>query len=125
MPHVVVANALPLREAIPRFAPIRVTVGGVIVKIEQAFLEREGRSALLPAMTIAGPLRQRFLLLASERDDGVVLRLEPMTDPEKTPAVHLAIACAAEWLRRLSPDARHAATNIAPALAQLDGVSLG
>ena len=124
MPHVVVHGAPPLAEAVQRFEPIRATIGGCLVKIEQAYLERGRRLALLPAMTVAGPLRQRFFVLLGERDDGVAVRLESVTDPEKTEAVHLAIACVAEWLRRLSPGARFGATNLSPVLLRVDGIRL-
>ena len=119
MPHVVVTRAAALAEAVTRFEPIRENRDGIIVKSDQAFLEREGRCALFPALTVAGPLRQRFFILATEREDGVAVRLEPTTDPEKTPAVHLALALVADWLRRQSPDATFGATNIAPTLERL------
>ena len=121
MPHAVVLGARPLPEVLDAWEPFHARIGDVLVKSEQAYLERGGRAALFPVMTIAGPLRQRFLVAVAAREDGLAVKLDPLTDPEKTPPVHLALALFALFVLRVSPEARIGPTNIAPALEQARG----
>ena len=69
---------------------------------------------------VMGELRQRFFVRVTERDDGVSVRLDPTTDPEKTPAVHRALALVADELRRKSPGSTVRSTNIADAVGEAE-----
>jgi hypothetical protein len=121
MPHVVVQGARPLPDLVAAFEPIRASLPEGIVKVEQAFVERTGQHALFPALTIAGDHRQAFLVHAAAREGKLTVRLDPVTDPEKTPAVQAAIVLVAAWACRASPGATFGPTNLAPLLQRVAG----
>jgi hypothetical protein len=54
----------------------------------------------------------RFFIEVHDRDGGVNVRPEPLTDPEKTPGVKRSVALVAERVRSLSEQAAFGNTNI-------------
>ena len=123
MPHVVVQGARPLGELVREFLPLKARVEDTILRVELAYVEREGRSALFPALTVKGPLRQSFIVLVSSREGSVTVRLHEMTDPERTRPVQLALALVARWILVSSPDASLGPTNIGDAVEAVTSAS--
>jgi hypothetical protein len=120
MPHVVVVGAARLQDIASALAPFSKRVDGCTIKADVPYLELTGRSLLLPVLTASGQLRQRFLVLCSERDDGsLAVRLDTMTDPEKTRPVQLALALVARRVLAVSPGASIGPTNLADAVAAI------
>jgi hypothetical protein len=98
VPHVIL-DGRPGIEALEayvrRFEPVVFRDGDTIIKIERLYRERDGRGALLETV-VAGPghLQKFFIQLAPKKGE-LTVRLEPLTDPEKTPAVRRALALVA------------------------------
>lgn len=118
MPHVVVEGAVDLRRFVAAFEPIAEVGTDEVRKIGEVFLNRRGDTALLEALVIERGHRQRFFVLVSRKGQGVTVRLEPATQPEKTPGVKRLLAAVARQIRARFPNTRYGKTNLADSLEQ-------
>jgi len=112
MPHVVVEGAGDLQGLYQSFAPILQRAGGEILKVQEFYLAKSGREALLDAVVIEQGVSRSFFIQLKQHDTTVTVRLLPATDPEKTPAVKKAMALVAGFIRRACPASRYGKTNL-------------
>ncbi|HET8946415.1 MAG TPA: hypothetical protein VFQ07_05490 [Candidatus Polarisedimenticolia bacterium] len=112
MPHILVEGTLRLADVARRHAPSSAQRGEVLVKFDRLYLETGERAALIEALVVDRGHPQRFFVQLAARDGGVMVRCEPLTDPEKTAGVKHALALAADRLRR-DCGGRYGSTNIA------------
>lgn len=112
MPHVVLEGRLTVDDAARVFEPFVVREGDRIVKAERFYREKDARAALIEMIVVDSGHTQKFFIQLSPRDGGLTVRLEPLTDPEKSPAVRSAIAHVAHRLRAAT-GAAYGSTNIA------------
>ncbi|HYS78933.1 MAG TPA: hypothetical protein VEO94_08850 [Candidatus Dormibacteraeota bacterium] len=111
MPHVVLEGRVTIDEAGRRFEPFVVRERDLVIKAERFYRERDGRAALVEMVVVGPGHTQRFFIQLAPRQDGLTVRLEPLTDPEKTPGVRRAIARVAHRLAAAT-GARYGNTNI-------------
>ena len=111
MPHVVLEGRVGIDDAARTFEPFVAREGDLVVKAERLYRERDGRAALVEMVVVEAGHAQKFFIQLSPRDAGLTVRLEPLTDPEKTPGVRRAIAHVAQRLRTAS-GAAYGKTNI-------------
>ena len=120
MPHVVIEGPVSPREIWDRFTPLQHRSGDEVIKIGPAYLAKEERTLLMEAVAAAAGYRQQFFLLVSRKgDSGITVRLESMTDPEKTDAVRRTVALVAHWILGLDDRGHVASTNIQDFLHQV------
>jgi hypothetical protein len=98
VPHVVLSGR-PGPEALHAYAegfqPFVFRDGGLVVKVERLYREHAGRGALLETVVSERGHTQKFFIQLSPKGAELTIRLEPLTDPEKTPAVRRALALVA------------------------------
>jgi hypothetical protein len=111
VPHVVLEGDITIDVAERRFEPFVHREGGLIIKAERFYREREARAALIEMVVVESGHTQKFFIQLSHRDDGLTVRLEPLTDPEKTSGVRRALAQVAHRFVAAS-GARYGKTNI-------------
>ena len=111
MPHVVLTGAITIRRAAEAFAPFLLREGDRVIKAERLYTESGERAALIEMIVSERGFTQKFFIQLAPRDGGMTVRLEPLTDPEKTPAVRRAIGEVARRLRDATGCA-YGATNI-------------
>jgi hypothetical protein len=98
VPHVVLESRagqpgrIVIDEFASRFEPFVVKDEGLLVKAERLYLERDGRAALVEIVVVERGFTQKFFIHLSPRNGGITVRLDPLTDPEKTAGVRRAIA---------------------------------
>jgi hypothetical protein len=112
VPHILVEGTLTLADVARRHTPSSERRGEVLVKFDRLYLDTGGRAALLEALVVDRGHPQRFFVQMAARDGGIMVRCEPLTDPEKTAGVKHALALAAHRLR-LEGGGRYGSTNIA------------
>lgn len=70
------------------------------IKIDEIYVERKGKKALLSTVVVEESHPQSFYILVAKDDSGnqVTIRLDPSTDPIKTRGVKRSVAVVAESL---------------------------
>lgn len=87
MPHVVVEGAGDLQALHQKFVPILQRAEQEILKVQEFYLAKSGREALLDAVVIEQGVARSFFIQLKQHEATMTVRLLPATDPEKTPAV--------------------------------------
>ena len=100
MPHVVLEGRVNLDECASYLEPFVFREGELVVKVDRFYRERGGRAALLETLVVDRGHTQKFFIQLSAKQEGLTLRLEPLTDPEKTAGVRRAIALIAGRIRK-------------------------
>jgi hypothetical protein len=114
VPHIVLAGrpgAAALDAYAAVFEPFAVREGDLIVKVERLYRERDGRGALLETIVSQRGHTQKFFVQLAPKETELTVRLEPLTDPEKTPGVRRALALVAARVAGVA-GCRVARTNI-------------
>ncbi len=112
MPHVVIEEAGDLQSIYQAFIPIVQRAGTEILKVQEFFLARSGKDALLESVAIENGVACNFFVQLKLHEKAITVRLLPATDPEKTPAVKKVMALVAGFIRKVSPNSRYGKTNL-------------
>ena len=112
MPHVVIEEARDLQGIYQAFTPIVQRAGTEILKVQEFFLARNGKGALLESVAIENEVACTFFVQLKLHEKAITVRLLPATDPEKTPAVKKVMALVAAFIRRVYPGSRYGKTNL-------------
>jgi hypothetical protein len=122
MPHVVIEAAGDLQALYQNFTTILQRTGGEILKVQEFYLSRSGKDALLEAVAIDQGTASNFFVQLKLHENAITVRLLPATDPEKTPAVKKVMALVARFIRTVYPESRYGKTNLQEYLASIDSV---
>ena len=112
MPHVVIEEAGDLQGVYQAFTPIIQRSGSEILKVQEFFLARSGKDALLESVAIENGVACTFFVQLKLHEKAITVRLLPATDPEKTPAVKKVMALVAAFIRRVYPGSHYGKTNL-------------
>lgn len=112
MPHVVVEEAGDLHGLYQAFTPMVQRTGSEILKVQEFYLSRSGKDALLESVTIEQGAACTFFVQLKLHEKAITVRLLPATDPEKTPAVKKLLALVAGFIRKVYPGSRYGKTNL-------------
>lgn len=99
MPHVVLEGRITIDQCQAGFEPFVHRDGDRLIKVDRFYRERDGRAALIETLVSEAGHTQKFFIQLSPKGEGITVRLEPLTDPEKTPAVKRALAVLAHRIR--------------------------
>ena len=121
MPHVVIEEAGDLQGLYQAFTPIIQRAGSEILKIQEFFLARSGKDALLDSVAIENGVACTFFVQLKLHEKAITVRLLPATDPEKTPSVKKVMALVARFIRNVYPGSRYGKTNLQEYLEATSG----
>ncbi len=99
MPHVVFDKKIDLKKLSEEFTKVFQKEPNII-KIENIFVDKDNRTALLPTVVIEND-NQNFFIEISTTDSKSTIRLHPRTDPEKTPGVKTAMGLVANQIQSI------------------------
>ncbi|HSN04240.1 MAG TPA: hypothetical protein VLS44_04610 [Nitrospira sp.] len=112
MPHVVIEDAGDLQGLFQAFTPIIQRAGSTILKVQECYLARSGKEALLESVAIEEGVARSFFVQLKQHEKAITVRLLPATDPEKTVAVKRVMGLVAGFIRRVYPGSRYGKTNL-------------
>ena len=112
MPHVVIEDAGDLQGLFQASTPIIQRAGTDILKVQECYLGRSGKEALLESIAIEQGVACNLFIQLKLHEKAITVRLLPATDPEKTPAVKKVMALVAGFIRRVYPGSRYGKTNL-------------
>jgi hypothetical protein len=112
MPHVVIEEAGDLQGVYQAFTPIIQRAGTDILKVQEFYVGRSGKEALLESVAIEQGVARSFFVQLKRHERSITVRLLPATDPEKTPAVKQVMALVAGFIRTVYPASHYGKTNL-------------
>jgi len=124
VPHVILEGPVTLADVVRRHEPFVTREEDLLVKTERLYVDTHGRAALLETLVVDRGHTQKFFILLEERPGGLMVRLEPLTDPEKSPGVKRALGIVAHRIREVT-GCRFGSTNIAGSLSVPAGTGRG
>ena len=102
MPHIVLSGSISLSEVFEHMYKIlfKDPKSNIIVRIENYFINQPGNMILAKADAV-DQKPQSFYILVTNKEDKTTIRLDPITDPEKTDGVKIALALMAKRIQEI------------------------
>ncbi|MDW5562643.1 MAG: hypothetical protein SA339_05390 [Methanomassiliicoccus sp.] len=113
MPHVVLTGVVALEDIFQELKPLLIKNDKDILRTMDVYLGRGNNSILIESLAIEGGRKATFLTLITSRDDGIVVRLYPKFEVEKTEGVKRILAEQAKQLLWTFPGLKVGETNLA------------
>lgn len=112
IPHVVVNGEVTIQKIFNEFEQILIRDGGDIIRTSNTFLSHDKTDILIETLTIENGVKSQFLALINQREDGVVVRIYPGTDIEKTNGVKRSLAEIAKQILAKNLNTKIGKTNL-------------
>ena len=112
VPHVVLNGKVSVENIFEELKPLLIRNENSILKTTDIYLEREKNAILIDSLAIDADKKTVFLAMISGRNDGVVVRLYPKVDVEKTEGVKKILVELAKQLIATFPELRIGETNL-------------
>jgi hypothetical protein len=113
MPHVIIEGSASVERFYQDFTPVNLREQDTIMKIREAYLSTTKMNALLDCVVVEDRTLITFYMLLSQKDDKITVRLDPLTDPEKTDGVKRLLAIVGRKLKTQHPSCRYGKHNLA------------
>lgn len=117
MPHVVLNGRIEIEDLFRELKPLFLKYESIILRTADFFLEREKRAILIESLSIQEGKTTSFLTMINKREDGVVIRLYPKSDVEKTEGVKRLLAELAKQLLQTFNTLKVGETNLSKYLS--------
>ena len=117
MPHVVLVGKPAVEDIFKALRPILMRNERGILRTMDSYLESKKNSILIESLSIQENKATSFLAMISGREDGIVVRLYPKSEVEKTDGVKRLLAELAKQLLETFPDFKLGETNLGEYLA--------
>jgi hypothetical protein len=112
VPHVVLNGKVSVENIFEELEPLLIRSENSILKTTDVYLEREKKAILIDSLAIDDGKKTVFLTMISGRNDGVVVRLYPKIDVEKTEGVKMILVELAKQLIATFPELTVGETNL-------------
>lgn len=113
MPHVVLLGNVEIEDIFRELKPVFIRNKKMILKTSESYLERHKNSILIDSLAIEEDKKTVFLPMISGREDGVVVRLFPKIEVDKTEGVKKMLSELAKQLIAMFPELKIGETNLA------------
>jgi len=110
--HVVLNGKAAIENIFKELKPLMMRNENSILKTTDFYLERERKAILIDSLAIDADKKNVFLAMISGRNDGVVVRLYPKIDVEKTEGVKMILVELAKQLVATFPELTVGETNL-------------
>ena len=112
MPHVVLDGNIDLESIFEELEPLIIKEDNDIIRTSKKYIEGTRASILVESMTIEDGKKSDFLMIIGKRDDGIVIRLSPLLEVEKTTGVKRVLAETAKQIMSKHPEYTVSKTNL-------------
>jgi hypothetical protein len=113
MPHVVLNGNIHVESIFNKLNTLFIREGTKILRTMDIYLERGKNAILIESLAIESSSKTSFLTMITMREDGVVVRLYPKIEVEKTDGVKQILAEIAKQLMLTFPELNIGETNLA------------
>ena len=112
MPHVVLNGIINIDEILKKFNNILIRDEIVILKTDNIYINRDKTAIIIESLAIEKGAKNSFLSMISHREDGVVVRIYPLSDVEKTDGVKKLLLEIAKQILTMFPQSTIGETNL-------------
>lgn len=112
MPHVVLVGEIGIEALFRELEPLFIKEDNTILRTSKRFVDSGKESILIESMAIENDRKNEFLMLIGAREDGVVIRIHPLKDVEKTAGVKRILAETAKSIMSRHPGLKVGKTNL-------------
>jgi hypothetical protein len=112
MPHVVLLGTVSVDDIFNGLKSVFIRNESGILKTDASYMSRDKTAILIEALTIEGGVKRSFFVMIGRRDDGVVVRIYPGSDVEKTVGVKSILSDIAKQLLMAFPKLAIGETNL-------------
>jgi hypothetical protein len=112
MPHVIIEGPASVERFYQDFVPIDIREQDIIMKVRNVYLNTTKTTALLDCVVVDDHTPNAFYILLSQKHDRITVRLDPLTDPEKTDGVKRLLAILSHTLKTQDPACRYGKHNL-------------
>jgi hypothetical protein len=112
VPHVVLEGKAAIENIFEELKPLFIRNESTILRTMETYIERGKNAILIDSLAIEASRKTIFLALISGRDDGVVVRLYPKIEVEKTDGVKKILVELAKQLIATFPGLKVGETNL-------------
>lgn len=116
MPHIVIEGPLSLEDIWMAYHHLDITESGTRFKTEGCFMSHDKTELLVAALVVEQGYPKKFYVRLHEHENSLTIKLDPLTDPEKTDGVRRLLAIFGERILTAEPEAHIVRTNIKPFL---------
>ena len=117
MPHVVLNGDVNIDDIFNKFKPVFIRTEQSILKTGTYYISHDKSAILIEALAIETGVKKSFLAMISHRDDGIVVRIFPGSEVEKTAGVKKILAEIAKHIKAVFPHLTIGETNLSEYLA--------
>ena len=118
MPHVVLKGKIEITDVFRKLEPFLVRSENGILRTANAYVARDEKSMLVESLVIEGSKKTQFFMMISRREDGIVVRICPVVEVEKSQGVKKIIAETATQLLGKFAELSTGETNLSEFLAE-------
>ena len=112
MPHVVLNGNINIDDILKKFNSIFIKDEHGILKTDNIYINRNKTALLIESLAIEKGVKNIFLTMISLRDDGVVVRIYPGLEVEKTNGVKKILSEIAKQILKMFPQLTIGETNL-------------
>jgi hypothetical protein len=112
MPHVVLNGKVNIDEIFNKFKVFLIRNDTSIIKTENFYISRDNKSMIIESLVIENGVKTFFFAMIGHRDDGIVVRIYPRIEVEKTIGVKMILSEIAKQIISIFPDLQIGETNL-------------
>jgi len=112
MPHVVLNGNVNIDDIFNKFKGLLIRNEDSILKTDNIYVSRDKTAILIESLAIEKGVKNSFLAMISRRDDGIVVRIYPGIEVEKTSGVKNILSEIAKQLLTFFPKLKVGETNL-------------
>lgn len=112
LPHAVINGNISIESIFNDIKPIFKKNKQGILKMKGFYLSKDKKEILVDSLSIEKAKTLAFYTLINQRDDGIVIRISPMTDIEKTDGVKSLLGEIAKYILENHVNVKLGKTNI-------------
>ena len=112
MPHVVLNGKVEMEDIFKELKPLMLRENQNILKTTDVYFERSKTAILVDSLSIEAGKKTVFIAMINRRDDGLVVRLHPRIEVEKTDGVKRLLAEIAKQIIDTFPSLKIGETNL-------------
>jgi hypothetical protein len=112
MPHVVLNGPIGIDDIFNTLKGVFIRNEGGVLKTDTIYMSRDKTVILIESLSIEGGVKRSFFAMIGRRDDGVVVRIYPGSDVEKTAGIKSILSEIAKQLLVAFPQLCIGETNL-------------